>query len=213
MTTRDPYFDKGIMPERQTLLFGAAVRRQLGRWEPLVAKHTLMTLEPNLKPPPETPTVMALHEYWQGETERHLLLISVGNLLKAVKLLDDPLRVDPSMAAELIQARDLNEHWEENMPVFNVQPRPRDPAWRSGKTFAAENPQRGPYNWWAFDVSLGPLVTPHVAATQVHELVTDAIAAARATEPDMADKVPDPTPRPWVIPETPGEWWWPKLTA
>jgi hypothetical protein len=97
------------------------------------------------------------------------------------------------------------------MPVFNTKPRPRDPAFPSGKAFAAENQRRGPYNWWGFDVNLGPLVTPHVPATQVHELVADAINAAGATQPDMANKVPGPAPRPWVIPEKTGQGWWPKF--
>jgi hypothetical protein len=53
-------------------------------------------------------------------------------------------------------------------------------------------------------------VTPHVSATQVHQLVSDAIDAARTAQPEMADKVPEPAPRPWVIPEESGGWW-PKL--
>jgi hypothetical protein len=51
MAQRDPYFD--TMTERQPLVWAAAVRRQLERWEPLVALHTLTGLQKNQKPAPK----------------------------------------------------------------------------------------------------------------------------------------------------------------
>jgi hypothetical protein len=48
MTQRDPYFN--TMPDRQPLLWAAAVRRTLERWEPLVARHALSGLQKNYKP-------------------------------------------------------------------------------------------------------------------------------------------------------------------
>jgi hypothetical protein len=211
MATRDPYFDDGLMPERQALLWVAAVRRQLERWEPLVAKFTLVGLEPNLSPPPEIPTVMPAGEIWQGETERHLLLVATRNLLFSVALMDNPPKVDPVVAKELVEVRDLNEHWDENMPVFQSSPRPRDPKFRSGKDFAGRNPQHGPYCWWAWSSQDGPRVTPNVSATQVHDLVDSTINAARITQPEMANTVEDAAPRPWHIPAKAGDWWYPKL--
>lgn len=211
MTTRDPYFDDGLMPARQTATFCAATRRLLERWELLVAKYTQMSGERHRTPTPEILTVMGTHEYWEGETERHLLLVAVCNVLKAIKLLDDPPTVAPDVARELIQARDLNEHWDENMPVFHQSPRPRSPGRPSGKAFAALNPWAGPYDWFAWSGNVGPLVTPHVSATQVHQLVDDALGVVRLTHPAMADEVPAAALRPWYEPEKPGDMWWPKL--
>jgi hypothetical protein len=210
MATRDPYFE-GTMPERQALAWAAAVRRQLQRWELLVAKHTLMGLEPNLTPPPEFPTTMTTGEYWEGETERHLLLNSIHNLLKARRLMKHPPDLDPTVAKEVTETRDLNEHWDENMPVFQVSPRTSKPKRASGKSFADRNPRHGPYCWWAWDSQRGPLVSPNVAATQIHELVEATITAVVLVQPDMAGVVADAAPRPWKAPLRAGDWWWPEL--
>jgi hypothetical protein len=210
MAQRDPYFDN--MAERQVVVWAFAVRRQLERWEPHVAKYTLMGLQRQQKPPPDDPVTMNTHEYWEGETEHHLLLIACRNLLVALELLDQPPSLDPIVAAELKESRDLNEHWTENMPVFQVGPeRPGQPKYPSGKKFAKRNPRHGPYCWWAWDGNLGPRVTPNVPATQVHELVEISIAAASATKPEFGDGIAPPAARPWIIPMAPGEWWWPRL--
>ncbi len=71
---------------------------------------------------------MAPGEMWLGETQRHQLLIAANNLLKAIKLMDHPPKVDLAVSKELIEVRDLNEHWVENMPIFNVWPRRRAPG-------------------------------------------------------------------------------------
>ena len=170
-----------------------------------------MSWEREENPPPESPTVMTTTEMWPGEAERHLLLDAARNLLKAADLMDGPLVIDPVVADELREVRDLNQHWDENMPVFEVRPRPREPKFQSGKDFAGGNPRRGPYCWWAWDNARGPLVSPNASTTEVHKLVADTITAARVTQPEMADAVPDAAPRPWSEPEKPGDWWWPKL--
>jgi hypothetical protein len=77
--------------------------------------------------------------------------------------------VDPTLRAEIMEGRDLNEHWTENLPVFNVTPRV-EPSRRSGKDFAARNPSTGPYNWLAWDGKRGPRLLPNVTAFAVHEL-------------------------------------------
>ena len=202
VATRDPYFE-GVMPERQALVWAAAVRRQLERWEPLVARHTLLLLEPTRS----MPTVV----YFEGETERHLLLSALRNLLIAIRLMDHPPKVNRAVADEMIQTRDLNEHWDENMPVFAVTPRSRDPQWPSGKAFADRNRERSPYCWWAWDSQRGPLVSPNVSATQIHELVEATIVAAVAAEPQFAGIVADAAPRPWRTPVKEGDSWWPEL--
>jgi hypothetical protein len=210
MTQRDPYFD--TMPERQPLVWAVAVRRQLERWEPRVARHTLSGIQKNQAPPPERPVSIDLLEMWQGETEHHYLLVAAGQLLKGLAMLDNPPIIVEVVAAELRETRDLNEHWEDNMPVFNVGPtRAKEPARSSGKRFADRNPRRGPYCWWAWDGVRGPLVTPNVTATQLHELVEVAIAACNAARADDPVEIPDAAPRPWHVPTKEGDLWWPKL--
>jgi hypothetical protein len=53
------------------------------------------------------------------------------------------------MRQEIIEMRDLNEHWKDNAPVFNVRPGRREPNRPSGRSFAARNPARSPYYWLA----------------------------------------------------------------
>jgi len=212
MAQHDPYFE--TMIERQPLIWAAAVRRQLERWEPLVALHTLTDLQKNQKPAPEHPVSIGLLEIWEGESEHHFLLVAAGQLLKALAMLNNPPIIEEIVASELRESRDLNEHWEDNMPVFNVGPtRPKAPPRPSGKRFATRNPRHGPYCWWAWDGNRGPLVTPNVTATQVHELVEVVIAACNAERPEDPIEIPDATPRPWYIPTKEGEWWWPKHEA
>ena len=191
------------MPERQALVWAAAVRRQLERWEPLVAMHTQLVLDPRRS----MPTAV----YFEGETERHLLLSAIRNLLKAIGLMDHPPDVDHAVAEEIIQTRDLNEHWDRNIPVFAVAPRTRQPERKSGKAFVVRNPQRSPYCWWAWDSQRGPLVSPNVSATEIHELVEETIVAAVAAEPQFAGIVADAAPRPWRKPVKEGDSWWPEL--
>jgi len=203
----DSYFDTAS--ERQPLFWACAVRVQLGRWEPLVAKHALQTLAPNLRPPPDPPIVMAEHEYWDGERERHLLLIAARNLLLSLGLLDNPPVVDSNMRSELIEARDLNEHWLENMGIFNVHPRPREPKYRSGKEFAERNPRSGPYCWWAWSLNQGPLVTPNVPAATVHNLCDQVIDAVISDDSAIAGYVPRTYPSPWHPRANSSDPWWP----
>jgi hypothetical protein len=210
MVQRDPYFD--TMPERQPLVWASAVRRQLERWEPLVARHVLAGLQKHQSPSPEQPISFGLFEMWQGESEHHFLLVAAGQLLKGLGMLDAPPKIGEVVASELREARDLNEHWEDNMPVFNVGPaRPKEPPRPSGKRFADRNPRHGPYCWWAWDGIRGPMVTPNVTATQVHELVELAITACNAERPGVPVVIPGAAPRPWYIPTTDAAEWWPKL--
>lgn len=204
---RDPYFNNSN--ERPVTFWASAVRSQLGRWDPLVAKHTKMVLERNLASPPAVPTVMEPDEYWRGEMERHFLLIAIGHLLQAIDLMDNPPRVEPIVRSEVKEARDLNEHWVENMPVFMVTPRQRGPGYRSGKDFANRNPQAGPYNWWSWNGQDGPMVTPHVSEVQVRSLVDAALAATSGGPNDMTAYIVEAPPMRWIEPKSADDWWWP----
>jgi hypothetical protein len=132
----DDYFD-ATMVNRQRLLWAIATRRQLERWEPIVAA----LVRDGFASRP-----LAGADVWSAEVERHFALVAARNLFRA---LDLPPRtnvtVDSTLRSELIEGRDLQEHWTENMPVFNVTPRPTQPKYPTGKAFADRNPRSDPY--------------------------------------------------------------------
>jgi hypothetical protein len=99
----------------------------------------------------------------------------------------------------------LLEHWVENLPVFNVWPRPRQPARRSGRDFAARNPSDGPYWWLAWSSNQGAMLMPNVPAPAVHELLDAVEAEVLADDPSFASFVPPRAPSPWI--HEGGEWW------
>jgi hypothetical protein len=193
----DDYFD-GTMLNRQRLFWVVATRRQLERWEPLVASVVRLTSLDSLVP--DCVTV------WSAEMEHHFALIAARNLIRAVEL-RPPMRVsvDETLRAELIEGRDLHEHWVENMPIFNVTPRPDHPKRRSGKDFANRNPDRGPYWWLGWSSKAGARLMPNVPAPVMHELIDAVEAEVVSDEPELGECVPPRAPSPWV--HVGGEWW------
>jgi hypothetical protein len=191
------YFDKRMV-NRQRLFWVAATRRQLERWEPLVASVIRLNSIDSLVP--DCVTV------WMGQMEHHFALISARNLIRAVEL-QPPMTVsvDPLLRAELIEGRDLHEHWVENMPIFNMTPRPAQPKYRSGKDFARRHPDKGPYWWLDWSNKTGARVLPNVPAPVLHDLLDAIEAEVLADDPELGDCVPPRAPSPWVHED--GEWW------
>ena len=107
---------------------------------------------------------------WHAAIEHHFVLVAARNLVQALEL-DPPTSVvlDATMRAELVDGRNLLEHWAEGMPVFNMHPRRNVP--RQAKRFAALNPKDGPYEWLAFGNTNGAEVIPHVSAFELHDLL------------------------------------------
>ena len=103
------------------------------------------------------------------------------------------------------QGRDLHEHWVENMPVFNQRPRVAQPGHKSGRDFAANNPDRGPYWWLGFDLTSGPLLMPHVPAPVLHQLLDTVEAEVLASDPALNRFLLPRAPSPWLHHD--GEWW------
>ncbi|HEV7567195.1 MAG TPA: hypothetical protein VGO31_14695 [Microbacteriaceae bacterium] len=191
------YFDEGMV-NRSRLLWTVATRRQLERWEPFVAAH-----------------VFALYgrrhlshvDIWAAELEHHFAMVAARNLIRALEL--EPrstVALDPTIRAELIEGRDLLEHWVDNLPVFNVSPRQREPRHRSGREFAARNPDNGPYWWLDWNGKEGAKLMPHVSAHAVHD-VLDAVEAEVLADgrPELASFVPPRAPSPWIRER--GQWW------
>jgi hypothetical protein len=191
------YFD-GLMVNRSRLVWSIATRRQLERWEPLVAANVHLGWRNQQ---------LDSERIWLAETEHHFVLIAARNLLRALEL--PPASVvplEPTMRKEIIEGRDLHEHWVENLPVFNTTPRPTENLrHRSPKDFDARNPMRGPYDWLAWDNKQGALLLPHVSAAELHELVDEAESEVLALDSTLQRFVPLRPPSPWIRDND--EWW------
>jgi hypothetical protein len=197
----DPYFD-GLGLLRASMSWSVATRLQLDRWERLVAENLRHQFDQDAVKMPG-----AL--IWQAQFEHHFCVIAARHLLRSLELMDHRVPVDLTMSAEIREGRDLHEHWDENMPVFNVRPRTATPPRKSGKDFAARNPNAGPYWWLGWDSRAGPRLLPHVIAAELHRLIDEVQRVAVAEHSDFADYVLPRAPSPWVAdPETHG--WWPR---
>ncbi len=190
------YFDDR-MANRQRLLWAVATRRQLERWEPLVAADVRAGF---------TRSQLDGADVWAAAMEHHFALVAARNLMRALDLAPaSSVSVDPTVRAELIEGRDLNEHWTENMPVFNVTPRVAQPKYPSGQNFAARNARKGPYDWLAWGNTTGALLMPNVSAPALHELLDAVEAEVIANDSSLARFVPPRAPSPWLHEN--GEWW------
>jgi len=187
---------------RQRLLWAQATRRQLGRWERLVAIAVRRDLD-------KRESVDGA--FWLAESEHHLLLAAARSLLRALELEPQSAVIsDTVMRDELQEVRDLLEHWDENMPVFNVTPRKVDPPHPSGRAFAERNPHRTPYNPEAWSNVGGAQVTPNVTAPALHDLLDAVEAEVLEVSPELARFVEVRAETPWM---RHGEEWWPRPWA
>jgi hypothetical protein len=194
----DVYFDD-LMINRQRLLWAIATRQQLDRWEPFVADAVRGDFERPRR---------QLHatEIWQAEIEHHFALVAARNLFHALDLPSaSTVSVDSTLRSELIEGRDLHEHWTENLPVFNVRPRRHEPKYPSGKQFAERNPDAGPYDWLAWSNKTGALLLPNVSAPALHQLLDAVVAEVIAKDDALSRFVPPRVPSPWHHEN--GEWW------
>jgi hypothetical protein len=192
----DDYFDLQMV-NRSRLLWAVATRRQLERWEPYVAAHTYARYGRRR---------VRDADIWLAQIEHHFALIAARNLIRVLEL--EPVSsvpLDPVVRAELIEGRDLHEHWIENLPVFNIKPSPRDPPRRSGKDFAARNPGRGPYWWLGWNNKKGAMLMPNVPAPVLHDLIDGVEAEVLATGESLARFIPPRAASPWTRER--GEWW------
>lgn len=171
------------MQDRTLMIWSIACRRQLERWEPLVAEYLRLTLAN------ESPSGRLV---WDANIEHHLLLVACHNLVKAIDKFDADIPIDPVVKAELTQVRDLLEHWHENMPIFNVKPRQSEPKYPSGKAFTERNPGRSPYWWLYWDSKENQTgVTINVSARAVYELVEKVQRYVFERDPGLIRFVPE----------------------
>lgn len=192
------YFD-GLAQRRQVLLWAVAARRQLDRWEPLVAEHLRAKIWHDKMP---------ADRIWEGEAEHHFAIVAFDHLLEALKLWQVHVPIPEIVQQETAEVRDLITHWRDNMPVFRSRPRPRQPKYPTGRSFAARNGDRGPYCWWAWEGRRGAMLTPNVAAADARDAIRVVERAVLAADPDLARFVPPEAPSPWERDEE--GLWWPK---
>ncbi len=190
------YFDTPMV-NRQRLIWAVATRRQLERWESFVAASVRLSFQRKQ---------VDSADIWLAETEHHFALIAARNLVRALDL-DPPsgVEIDQTIRAELMEGRDLHEHWDENMPVFNMTPRPSAPPRGSGKSFAARNPRDGPYGWWGWSSTNGPELLPNVPAAALHEVLDAVHDEVVNADGSLARFVPQRAPGVWL--RDGGEWW------
>ena len=192
-----PYFDVQTL-NAQLLFWGGATRTQLDRWEPLVAE---IVREGFAKIGPRGGLV------WRARMERHFCLIAAGHLVKVLDKGQFGIPIDQVLRAELIEGRDLQEHWHENMPIFNAKI--GQPQHRSGLDFAQRNSTGRPYSWANWSSKVGAQLLPHVAATDVHGLIDRCEEYAIRVAPNLAPFRTPRAPSPWIeTPESSG--WWPR---
>lgn len=196
MVVTHEYFDE-LMVNRQRLVWTIATRRQLERWEPFVAAGVLRGMDSRQLDPADI---------WSAEIEHHFALVAARHLLRALEL--EPVSkvsVDSTLRAELIEGRDLHEHWTDNLPVFNVTPRAEHPPRRSGRDFAERNPDRGPYGWLGWSSKAGAQLLPNVPAPALHQVLDAVEAEVLADDAALSRFVPPRAPSPWLHQD--GEWW------
>jgi hypothetical protein len=192
------YFDQRMV-NRQRLIWTVATRRQLERWEPYVADSVRAGFETPRRD-------ITGRDIWAAATEHHFGLVAARHLLTALELAPrSGVPLDPTVRAELIEGRDLHEHWRDNMELFSTRFRAKQPGYRSGRDFAARNPSTGPYDWLSWGNTTGPQLLPHVSAPAVHELLNAVEAEVLASDPSLSQYVPPREASPWLYEN--GEWW------
>lgn len=174
---------------RHTLFWIVATRRQMDRWEPLVAEFLRHQLRKKQLPG---------ELIWQGEAERHMAVVAARNLVRCVEDLPAPVAtLDPGLAQRIKDARDLLEHWDDNAPVFNVTPTQERPPRSSGRRFLEQQPGRSPYCWWRWTNHDGAFLAPGLPAEELREALDRAQREVLDADPELARFVPAANPSPW----------------
>jgi hypothetical protein len=172
------------------LSWAVATRLQLDRWEALVAQHLRNELHDHAR--------SSGGLIWQAQFEHHFCLIAARHLLRALDMSGLKVVVDGVLRDEIVEGRDLLEHWDENMPVFNAQPRARQAGRKTGNAFAERNPRHGPYWWLGWDYKVGPKLLPHVPSASVRALLDEVEACVLQDAPELSEYLLPRSDSPWL---------------
>ena len=182
-------------------MWAAATQTQIERWEPQFARRVASGAWKEAPPIPKS-------SIWQELADRHFVLIAAAQLVSAMKFARFPIQAPEPMATEITAGRDLVEHWQDNMPIFNVHPRTETPKHTSGREFAALNPSKGPYGFW-WNSTVGPMLLPNVPASDLRALIDRVKARVSADHPTMAEFFRDWAQSPWFGGDDPSSRWFP----
>jgi hypothetical protein len=198
MSDAHPYFD-GLSGARQVVWWSVATRLPLEELEASVAADVARSFAPGA---PEADG----HAIWHEQRCHCAALFGARNILRAVALLDPPLRVEEALASEIKSGRDLWEHWDQNMPIFNTRGSQEVPPRTSGKRFKKRHPGHSPYGS-AWTSREGVLLTPALSAHDIHALLDQAETCAVTVHPPLVDYIPARAPSPWIDnPDVEGYW-------
>jgi hypothetical protein len=196
------YFE-GLMVDRQLLFWTIATRRLLEQWEASVAE--IISLELQSKPEPG-------QLIWRNQADRHFLFLAARNLLRAADLAAESL-IETALAETLKDVRDLLEHWDENMPIFNGNVKGAPPR-LSGKRFAERNPAATPYWSSTWTSKEGPLLFPSgPPAVQLHNALDEVETVVIRRRPELSEYIPERTDQPWLGDDWGDARWFPKPPA
>lgn len=184
----DPYWKPSAI-RRETLFWVVATRIQVRRWEvahaPIVRAAVIDDREPDGA------------AIWEAQRERHLAFVSARNLVRALNLKGQEVEVDRTLNV-MHWGRDLLEHWDENLPIFNQRPRPQDPKYPSGRNYADWYEEHSPFSFGAWRGGVGPLLTPDLPVAELHAALDEIEAQILAAAPQMRKYLRNPPPSPWT---------------
>lgn len=184
----DPYWEP-LAIRRETLFWVVATRIQLRRWEvahaPIVRAAVIEDREPDGA------------AIWEAQRERHLTFVAARNLVRALNLDGQEVELDKTLNV-MHWGRDLLEHWDENMPIFNQRPRPRDPKFATGRNYAERYEDHSPFSFGAWRGDEGPLLTPDLSVAELHSILDEVEAQILTAAPHMRQYLKEPPPSPWT---------------
>lgn len=186
MTKRE--FFSGLSGARQVLFWVVATRRHLELWDEHVARIVAEDLRSR-----ESDGQLI----WDSQLDRHLTIVCLRNVLRALDVVENPPEVPSGIGETIKNVRDLLEHWDENMPIFNVSPRKAEPPRPPGKDFAKTHPDQTPYYGISWNGKRGSMVTPNLAAAQLHDLLDRLEGWAIEMSPSLKGFVHVRKPSPW----------------
>lgn len=190
---RDDYFSP-LMVRRQVLIWVVAARRQLDRWEALVA--SMLTQSASRR------SVIA----WEAEVERQLALVAGRHVLRAVRLSGWNHEVDTTPLDVITDLRNVGEHSDESMPVFNVSPQDGDPPRASGRRLAQALPRSNPFSPFEWNSREGA----GLPASRLREVLDALEQTVLSIDPSLARFVPPSPESPWLGEGAGSDQWWPR---
>lgn len=193
------------MQNRQLLLWLVAARQQLRRWEATLADVLRDELHNRRAPG---------HSIWQSEVDKHLALVALNNVLRAIDNADGRYTsMDEEIARDIRNQRDLHEHWNEQMPAFYYVPSSPEVLHRGGVTFAQRHPGRRPFGGLSWNSRAGPELGPGILASAVHSYLDLVQSEVLRSAPSLEAYVQPPLPSPWLGEEYSEDRWWPRDPA